>query len=50
MNDVITEEELAEILCDYLGIEFTGLENLAEEDFAEIKKVRIYKDRRIEIK
>lgn len=40
---------MAEILCDYLSIEFTDLENLAEEDFAEVQKVRLYKDGRIEI-
>lgn len=40
---------LAEILCDHLGIEFSGVENLKEEDFAQLKAIRVYNDARIEI-
>lgn len=49
LGDVITEVELAEILCDHLGIEFSGVENLKEEDFAQLKAIRVYNDGRIEI-
>lgn len=49
-NDIITETELAEILCGYLGIEYSGLENLYEADFENIRIIRVFKDGKIEIK
>ena len=48
-NDVMSEEDLFQMICLQTGIRWNGVENVTAETFKNIKTVTLYKDRHIEI-